>query len=140
MTMSNECLIQCGIGDGRGKHASQSANAKNSHSMRRSIKAAAAIGFCCVTLLQVYDNAISAQEAPPSRPTVPSLTVLADLATEALSDTNFLAKPRFSIDPANHIFYYDSDPKALSLVVAAGDPYAVPLDASRDSGQPWPIR
>ncbi|MFL6447309.1 MAG: hypothetical protein ACJ746_06415 [Bryobacteraceae bacterium] len=58
------------------------------------------------------------------------LALLTRLAKEQiLSDTDFLGKTRFSIDPQNRTLFYDLRPVPPSAVLSEKDPDAAPLEA-----------
>jgi hypothetical protein len=56
--------------------------------------------------------------------------LLKKLAVEqVLSDSDFLGKTRFSVDLQGRTFFYDLKPAPTTFMLAADDPYAVPLEA-----------
>ena len=114
--------------------------AKSPIDFLKTVKAVTIIGCLCLALLQIstldmtatscQESASNAsREASSHESTAIPMSVVSDLATQALSDLNFLARPRFSIDEENRIFVYDDSPKPRGVILADDDPFATPLDA-----------
>ena len=78
------------------------------------------------------DKSHDAREAVPGARAKDEGTnsLLRRLASEQIvTDSEFLGKTRFRIDPQAGMLYYDLTPAPLRFVLAVDDPYAAPLEA-----------
>ena len=77
----------------------------------------------------IQDVAASASSNPDSRDQDPMGLLRRLAAEQVLSDSEFLGKTRFRMDLQGRTFFYDLKPAPTTFMLAADDPYLVPLEA-----------